>query len=62
MKVKRETGLRERIARSETPKKISHLLGKGKKFSYASERTKRSWENTAAMRLKAWKPKNKKKK
>lgn len=44
-------GLREQIARAESPEEITELLAKAGTYTQASERTRRAWKNTAARRL-----------
>lgn len=43
-------GLREQIARAESPEEITELLAKAGTYTQASERTRRAWKNTANRR------------
>lgn len=43
-------GLREQIARAESPEEITNLLATAGTFTQASERTRRAWRNTAKRR------------
>lgn len=44
-------GLRERIAKAETPGEVKSLLELGSTYTQASDRSRRAWRNTAQRRL-----------
>ena len=43
--------LREQIKSANSEAEIINLLSTGNKFTYASDKTKRSWKSTAKFRL-----------